>query len=451
MNDYFELIKELGPYNRCHSGPEMKLAYEKLTAHYPNSTLIQTNDGEIFGWKKPPYWSCHKATLIDEYGEIIADKNSNNLHVFTYSQPVKGTFTLQDLTKHLLFDRNRPDSLVFHFRNQYRHWNPEWGFSITYNNFKKLKDCLYFVTIETSFDLDQPLIQSEYLHKGETDKTYLFFGHFDHPSMVNDGLAGVIAAYETIKRLNNRKTKFSYCAFASVEIYGSISYLYNKCPPIAESLFLSFVGIKSNLSYQTSFEGVSLIDKITYHISAFYNKYSFGKFYKHREIVGNDENVFDSVGYEIPCSTLLRNPFPEYHTDKDSIDITYKKQIEEIINFCLDCIFIIENNCTLMGNFKGIPCLAHPDVNLYLDPSSISGLQKSCNEMNFPITELPKSTVDYLNKNNHLLNQFMNNIIRLCNSNHTLLEICSLSQIPFDFGLFYVVWLEKKNIITKHG
>ena len=71
------------------------------------------------------------------------------------------------------------------------------------------------------------MIQSDYHHQGQIDDTYLFIGHFDHPSQVNDGLAGCVAAYEIIKRLKNRKTKYSYRAFASVEIVGSNFYLFN--------------------------------------------------------------------------------------------------------------------------------------------------------------------------------------------------------------------------------
>ena len=49
------------------------------------------------------------------------------------------------------------------------------------------------------------MVQADFSHKGTTNKEFLFMGHFDHPSCVNDGLAGCIAAFEVINRLKGRK------------------------------------------------------------------------------------------------------------------------------------------------------------------------------------------------------------------------------------------------------
>ena len=97
--------------------------------------------------------------------------------------------------------------------------------------------------------------------------------------------------------------------------------------------------------------------------------YIEGKFkdriFNHRELVGNDENVFDSIGYNIPTGTLTRWPFAEYHTDYDNIEITDKFKLEEVINFTLNIIDILENDKFISGLYKGIPCLSNPEINLY--------------------------------------------------------------------------------------
>ena len=67
--------------------------------------------------------------------------------------------------------------------------------------------------------------QAQFFHKGKTNKTIVFVGHFDHPNQVNDGLAGCIAAFEAIKRLQGQKTEYSYLALAAVEIVGSVLFL----------------------------------------------------------------------------------------------------------------------------------------------------------------------------------------------------------------------------------
>ena len=127
---------------------------------------------------------------------------------------------IEDLQNHILSDPKRPDVTTFHFRNQYRHWNPKWGFSIPHNVRKTMKDKEYYVEIESSFSNQHDMVQADIYHKGKSPKEYLFMGHFDHPSMVNDGLSGCIASFEVIERLKNRKTKYSYRAFSSVEIVG---------------------------------------------------------------------------------------------------------------------------------------------------------------------------------------------------------------------------------------
>ena len=75
----------------------------------------------------------------------------------------------------------------------------------------------YFVDIDVEF-LDEPMVQLEMIKEGETDKRILFVGHFDHPAMINDGLAGCIAANEVIRRLAGRKTRFTYVSLNAVEI-----------------------------------------------------------------------------------------------------------------------------------------------------------------------------------------------------------------------------------------
>ena len=40
--NYMNLIEELAPLNRCHNGPEMHSAYERLIEYYGGATLVKT-------------------------------------------------------------------------------------------------------------------------------------------------------------------------------------------------------------------------------------------------------------------------------------------------------------------------------------------------------------------------------------------------------------------------
>ncbi len=453
MKDYFKILEELAPLDRCHCGPEMEQAYYILKEYYTGSRILKYPCGEqIHHWVLPPYWKCEKAILRDNNGNILADKSRNNLEVYSYSPSFSGSVSLQELNKHIISDPDRPDSTIFHFRNQYRYWAAEWGFSIPHNVRKSLKDDIYHIEIDSVFDMSKNMIQADYFHAGKSEDEFMFMGHFDHPSMVNDGLAGCIAAFEIIRRLKGKETKYSYRSFASVEIIGSVAYLAKEskiAKNLKEALFLGFVGIKSQIVYQQSFNQNSKIDTAVKHLFKFYylddNKMNL---YDHRVLTGNDENIFDSVGYEIPTGTLLRYPFPEYHTQNDNITLTNKNKIEEIISFTFKIINILENDCYLIANYKGVPCLSNKEINLYLGPEKMSGLisGNQLSQINLD-AKLYRDELDYLNNNSQLLYPFMNNIIRLSDGKHSLLEICDRSNIPFFFGLAYVKDLEKKKIL----
>ena len=84
-----------------------------------------------------PYWECKKAELRDLITKYSI-KKKNNLSIYSFSPSVNKTISYTELKKHITFDKKRPNATIFHFRNQYRHWKPEWGFSIPYNKYKRL-------------------------------------------------------------------------------------------------------------------------------------------------------------------------------------------------------------------------------------------------------------------------------------------------------------------------
>jgi aminopeptidase-like protein len=429
----------------------MEQAYKRLVEYYPSARLLQYEiNEEINYWRLPPRWTCVHAELRSEAGELIASKARSNLEVFSYSPSIDEWMSFDQLKEHLLSDPKRPEAILFHFRNQYRHWDPRWGFSVAHSKVCELqKDIKYRAVIKSVFSQDC-LIQSDYIHQGASKDQYLLIGHFDHPSQVNDGLAGCIAAYEVIKRLKGRVTKYSYRAFASVEIVGSAAYLAKELASgwtTKEALFLGFSGIRSPLVYQQSFYRASEIDRIARFLLSF-NEFSAESIFSHRELIGNDENIFDSVGYEIPTGTLMRWPFPQYHTDGDNMSITEESAIEEMVDFVLRIIDVLEKDSRLLANYSGMPSLANPDVDLYLSIDNVSGV--SCGAEHQAL-DLSSSLTDcekrYLQKNPDLLNRLMQNMLRMANGHHTILDIAEKSSVPFDFAFNYALKLQDKGLL----
>lgn len=446
--NYHDLIRLLAPLDRCHAGPDMDKAYDLLSEYYPGSRKIITPSGtRIAHWEIPPYWTCRSAELIAPDGKVIASRKQSNLAVFSYSPPFSGEIELAELESHLFSNPEMPDVTPFHFRNQYRHRSPEWGFCIPHAIRQKLTPGKYQVQIDSTLDYQGKMTQLDYSKKGRSDKEFIFMGHFDHADQVNDGLAGCVAAFEVIRRLQNKDTRFSYRAFASVEIAGSMAYLSQEksvALNLQEGTFLALVGIDSPIIYQSSFFGGSVLDR------AFRNvidpTYSREVYFTHREKIGNDENVFDAVGYEVPMGTFLRWPFRNYHTSQDNFENYSPKSTEEIIEKTLLAVEVLENNAIVTGKFSGIPALASPEIDLYLSPTNISQSRDHSAKEKYG-SLLREDVLQYLEKKPDLLYHFMRKTLRLADGKHTILDICEATQMPFSFAHWYIVKLAEKNLV----
>ena len=144
----------------------------------------------------------------------------------------------------------------------------------------------------------------------------------------------------------------------------------------------------------------------------------------------------------------MRWPFPEYHSNFDNVEITSKDKIEEVVNFGLRIVHILENDRKIIANYKGVPCLSNPDINLYLSPEVISNIVESDQLSKISLND--NSFIDYinyLNDNSNLLYPFMNNVVRLADGEHTILDISRKSGIPFFFAEAYINEMVKKDLI----
>lgn len=369
-------LAELTPMNRVHAGPEMADAYEALQKYYPQSERFGYKSGTKAGsWEAPPAWKVINATLTDPDGnEVVNWHRDHVLSIYTYSPSVSTIISRQDLEKHIMSNPEHPDSYPFHFRNQYRFWEPEWGFCIPHNLHKSLKDGDYKVEIETEFYEDQ-IEMVLHSHEGEHQDALLFVGHFDHPAQCGDGLLGCIAGHEIIRRLEGRQTKLSYKMLSTVEIVGSVFYAENRAKKdhVKEALFSAMSGVDAPLIYAQSFSEQAATDIAMRHVLKFSGEpFTVVPF---KQAVGNDEIAYDVVGVDISCGSLMRWPHKYYHTSHDTNDKVNDEAFESYIEIMLSVIDILENNAIITAKFSGLPSLAHPDTDLYLSPPFMSGMK----------------------------------------------------------------------------
>jgi aminopeptidase-like protein len=151
---------------------------------------------------------------------------------------------------------------------------------------------------------------AEQIHSGRNSDSLLFVGHFDHPDMCLDGLAGCLAGHEAVARLSERRTQLTYRMLSTVEIIGSAFYAERELPSrsVRQALFVATAGACAPLCYQESFTGQASTDRVVRHVLR--HSAPDAMIYPFREgPLGNDEIAYDVAGVNVPAGSLMRAPF----------------------------------------------------------------------------------------------------------------------------------------------
>ena len=120
----------------------------------------------VFDWTVPREWNIRDAYIKDAGGEKIVDLTRSNLHVMSYSVPVRQHVSLAELKAHIHTLPDQPDLIPY--RTSY--YSENWGFCMTHRQLESLREGTYEAVIDSSLE-DGFLTYGEYLHKGETQKT----------------------------------------------------------------------------------------------------------------------------------------------------------------------------------------------------------------------------------------------------------------------------------------
>lgn len=432
--------------NRVHVGDDMSAAYRTLAAAYPGTRVFGYPSGEACGtWTAPPAWTLRRARLTAPGGRVIADAAVHPLAVFAYSPAFTGDVSLDELQSHLLSDPNRPDAIPFHFRNQYRHWSTEWGFCVPHNVRETLAPGTYRVEIDTAFAPGM-MEMAEQVHAGDLPASLLLVGHFDHPALCNDGLGGCLAGHEALARLEGRQTHLTYRMLSTVEIVGSVFYAERvaKQHGVREAVFVSTSSARAPLSYQTSATGTAFVDRAIRHLLAHVAGSEGVRPF--RSVYGNDEIAYDVGGVNIPCGSLMRFPYPEYHTSDDNPAAVDADRFEESVSVLLDLIDVCEQNASLHRRFSGLPCLASPDVDLYLAPPVMSGVAQAANATSRRLMDRLRDghARAAAERAGGAFFTLMNLLPTMSEGAHTTLDLAERAGVPFAAAHAYTeMWVER--------
>jgi len=394
-----------------------------ITIHeYPSGKKIWDS------WIVPQKWEVNHGYIETPGGKRILDVEDHPLHVITYSDSYEGWISRSKLLNHVHTHSGISEAVPYHFRQGYRPWDLEWGFCASQEFVESLDEQEYYVSIDTNFE-DGKMKVGEHTVEGESDETVLVIAHVDHVGMANDDLSGVAAGVEIMKRLGSREDlNHSYKLLLVPEMIGSAAYLSTH-EETAENfkygIFLETLGNDNRIMLQHSMFADSRIDRVAE--LALRNRYDDFEVCGFREKAGDDELIYEGAGYEIPTLSVSRYPYPEYHTHLDDPSILSEERLKDAVEYVLDIVDILEKDFVPYREFEGIPSLANPKYDLYIDPG--------------------QPALDDSEMANKDLRRFRDCVFRYLEGNHTVFDIAEEFDLSFDYVHDYLRSFEEKGLV----
>lgn len=354
--EIYAFASEIFPICRSITGNGVRDTLQRIRAYVPLDIHEVPTGTRVFDWTVPREWNIRDAYIRDAAGNKIVDFAASNLHVMSYSTPVRKHLGLEELRKHLHSLPQWPDRIPY--RTSY--YAEDWCFCITHAQLERLGDEVYEVVIDSSLE-DGSLTYGEYLHQGETDEEVLFSAHVCHPSLANDNCSGLALLAHLAKRISGIKTRYSYRFLFVPGAIGSIAWLArneDKVGRIKHGLVLSCVGDDGGPTYKKSRRSDTEIDRTMVHILKHAAQQpailEFSPY-------GYDERQYCSPGFNLSVGLFQRGKFgafPEYHTSADNLDFIRPQHLQKSYEIVAAAIDVLENNRSFLNTVsKGEPQL----------------------------------------------------------------------------------------------
>jgi aminopeptidase-like protein len=140
----YALIEELYPVCRSITGDGVRKTLGRVAEELPIDLHEVPSGTPVFDWAVPKEWNIREAWVKDPDGRTIIDFGEHNLHVVSYSVPVRERLTLEELRPRLHSLPDRPDWIPY--RTSY--YDETWGFCLTHNALESLAEGEYEVCID---------------------------------------------------------------------------------------------------------------------------------------------------------------------------------------------------------------------------------------------------------------------------------------------------------------
>ena len=395
-------IEQMYPLCRSITGSGFRETLSLISRHIPLEIHEVPTGMPVFDWTVPKEWNIRDAYVKNSTGKRVIDFRKSNLHVVSYSMPIRTTLSLAELKNHLFSLPEQPDWIPY--RTSY--YQETWGFCLSHNELLKMRDDRYEVCIDSSLEPGH-LTYGEYHLPGEETDEVLISCHACHPSLCNDNLSSVALVTFLAKHLNAQPRRYSYRFLFIPGTIGSITWLcLNELDVhrIRHGLVAACTGDPGKSTYKKSRQGDAEIDHAVAHVL----KHS-GHDYEIMDFspYGYDERQYGSPGFNLPVGCLMRTPhgrYPEYHTSADDLAFVRPECLADSFGKYLAVLNILEHNRTYLN--------LNPKCEPQLGKRGIYRLMGGDRETGFDQMSILW-------------------VLNLCDGNHSLLDIAERSGYEF--------------------
>jgi aminopeptidase-like protein len=344
--EIYAFIADLYPICRSITGNGFRDTVTRIGKQIPLDVREVPTGTAVFDWTVPKEWNIDDAYILNSAGERVVDFRRSNLHVLSYSVPVRQRISLDELKQHLFTLPEHRDWIPY--RTSY--YSPSWGFCLSQEQLDTLPEGEYEVLIDSSLE-DGFLTYGECYLEGETSDEILISAHACHPSLANDNLSGVAVATFLARYLAPLGRRYSYRFLFIPGTIGSITWLAlneERASRIKHGLVLAGLGDRGRSTYKKSRRGDTEIDRAAMHVLRHRGDHDVQEF----EPYGYDERQFCSPGFDLPVGCLMRTPhgrYPEYHTSADDLTFVEASFLEDSFTKCLSILEVLEANRTFVS------------------------------------------------------------------------------------------------------
>lgn len=349
------LVSDLYPICRSITGNGFRETLGRLREFVPLETHDVPTGTQVLDWTVPKEWNIRDAWVADARGNRIIDFRQHNLHVVSYSVPVRRRMTLAELRPHLHTLPEHPDWIPY--RTSY--YTEAWGFCLAHRILEGMPGGEYEVCIDATLEPGH-LTYGELFLPGTTEGEILFSCHSCHPSLANDNLAGMAVAVWLARRLGELPRRHGMRFLFIPGTIGSITWLARNeaaTSRIRHGLVLSCLGDAGRSTYKRSRQGDAPVDRAASHVLGHGGDHEVLDFIPY----GYDERQYCSPGFDLPVGCLTRTPngrFPEYHTSADNLNFVHPEALEDSLAKALRIVEVLEHDAAYTNlNPKGEPQL----------------------------------------------------------------------------------------------